>query len=334
MGLDPEDPIEVSYISKIGDRPTGLSYPELLKQPADRQHSNTITNGISRIGFMAGGKTALWKDEDFPFVLTEKAKIFIEKNKKNPFFLYFSFHDIHVPRIPNEQFVGSSTMGPRGDVIAQMDWCTGEIVKYLEMLNIHQKTLIIFSSDNGPVLNDGYSDNCVEMLGDHKPSGPFRGGKYSSFEAGTRVPTISYWPGKIIPGESDALLTQVDLLASLSSLINVPVEHSDSKDHLDAWLGLSETGRDIMLEESYVLGLRKGEWKYIPGSDKDNDWIENTKKIESGISPEDKLYNLRTDPDESVNVAEKYPEMLIEMKAALETILGAEYEDNRKAEAK
>ncbi|MCG8696560.1 MAG: sulfatase-like hydrolase/transferase, partial [Bacteroidales bacterium] len=219
LGLDPEDPITVSYKEKVGDLPTGLSHPDLLKQKADTQHSRTIINGISRIGYMNGGEKAWWVDEEFPDVLTAKAKNFIANNKENPFFLYFAYHDIHVPRVPNERFVGKTDMGPRGDAIVQMDWCTGEIINYLEELGIAENTLIIFSSDNGPVLDDGYYDDAVEKIGDHNPSGPFRGGKYSAFEAGTRVPTIAYWPSVIEPGESAALWSQVDLYASVAKLV-------------------------------------------------------------------------------------------------------------------
>lgn len=320
LNLDKEDPLSVSYEEAIGSLPTGLSHPELLKQPADTQHSNTITNGISRIGYMSGATSAIWKDEDFPFVLTSKAKEFIQGSKK-PFFLYFAYHDIHVPRIPNEKFVGTSEMGPRGDVIAQMDWCTGEIIKLLKELKIDKNTWIIFSSDNGPVLNDGYEDQSVEMLGEHKPAGPFRGGKYSAFEAGTRVPTISYWPGVVKPDESDALMSQVDLMASIAALLNIEVSDSDSENHIDAWLGKSNQGRTVLLEESDVLSLRKGQWKYIPASERKLDWIIEKKGIESGISKEDKLFNLTSDPGEEHNLAEENPEKLEELKQSLQEII-------------
>ena len=133
VGLSPEDdPIQVSYDGPVGNDPTGISNPELLKYGADRQHAKTIVNGISRIGYMSGGQSARWKDEDFPYILTQKAKKFMEGNQKKPFFLFFSLHDIHVPRLPHENFTGKSQMGYRGDAIVQMDWCAGEIIKYLK----------------------------------------------------------------------------------------------------------------------------------------------------------------------------------------------------------
>ena len=164
---------------------------------------------------------------------------------RDPFFLYFSFHDIHVPRLPNERFVGASEMGPRGDAIAQVDWMTGQIVQTLERLQIDDNTLIIFTSDNGPVLDDGYTDQAVELLGEHRPSGALRGGKYSAFEAGTRVPTIAYWPGSIEPGTSHALLSQVDFFATLASISGQnpgPGEAIDSENLATALL--SAEGRE------------------------------------------------------------------------------------------
>ena len=190
VDLDPGDPIAISYTGKVGDRPTGYEYPELLRFSADRQHSDTIIYGVSRIGHISGGESALWVDEDFPDVFTTKAVEFIRENRDTPFFLFRSFHDIHVPRLPHPRFTGASTMGPRGDAIAQGDWMVGEIVAELETLGIADNTLVVFTSDNGPVLDDGYADQSVTLLGEHKPAGPFRGGKYSAFEAGTRVPTI------------------------------------------------------------------------------------------------------------------------------------------------
>ncbi len=323
VGLNPENPISVSYKKPFEGISIGYEHPELLRQAADRQHSGSIINGISRIGYMKGGEEAHWVDEDFPYVLTEKAVNFIDGNKEKPFFLYFAFHDIHVPRIPHPDFIGKSEMGPRGDAIAQVDWCTGQIVAKLEELGLAENTLIIFSSDNGPVLDDGYADEAEDKLGDHDPAGGLRGGKYSAFEAGTRVPTITYWPGKVKPGVSGALLTQTDLYASFAELVGMELQEGeapDSKGMLDAWLGKSEKGREVMLEESFTLGIRKGNWKYIePQRGKSPGWIKN-KKIEGGFGNEDQLYNLTEDLGEQNNVAADHPEVVEEMKKLLEEI--------------
>jgi arylsulfatase A-like enzyme len=171
VGLDPADPIRVSFDEPILDEPTGKDHPELLKMHPSHGHDQTIVNGISRIGYMSGGKSARWKDEDMADVITAKAVEFISKNKEKPFFLYFSTHDIHVPRVPNQRFAGKSGLGPRGDVILEFDWSVGEIVKTLDKLNLSGNTLLIITSDNGPVVDDGYRDEAVEKLDGHTPSG-------------------------------------------------------------------------------------------------------------------------------------------------------------------
>ena len=324
VGLEEEDPITVNYSDRLDDYPVGLDHPEMLKQQADPQHSKTIINGVSRIGYMSGGEKALWKDEEFPFILIDKARDFMSRNQKKPFFLYFSFHDIHVPRIPNKQFVGKSSMGPRGDAIAQMDWCVGELVDYLRENEMLDNTLIIFSSDNGPVLDDGYEDQAVEMLGMHQPAGPFRGAKYSAYEAGTRMPTIVHWPGKVNKGNSTAVLSQVDLYASLARLTGSEVKEDDapdSEDFLEAWLGQTNKGRDVLVEESFTLAIRKGDWKYIqPQQRPTPEWLKN-KEVESGLSSDDQLYNLKDEPSETTNLAPQYPEKVEEMSLELKGII-------------
>ncbi|MCB9249460.1 MAG: arylsulfatase [Ignavibacteriales bacterium] len=331
VGLEKNDPITVSYLEKVGILPTGLSNPEMLQQQADTQHSNTIINGISRIGYMEGGEKAWWVDEEFPNMLVGKANKFIENNKENPFFLYFSFHDIHVPRVPNKRFVGKSTMGPRGDAIAQMDWCTGEIINKLEELNIDENTLVIFTSDNGPVLNDGYEDMAVELLGEHKQSGPFRGGKYSAYEAGTRIPSIVYWPNVVSKKVSNAIWSQVDLYNSIANLIGYKLannEAPDSYNMLNTILGKSNEDRSVLLEESFTKGIRKGSWKYIsPVSGSVPDWMAN-KGIESGLSNDEQLYNLDNDIAERNNLAKINIDRLDSLKLQLKLIL--ENEKTRK----
>ena len=108
VGLDPKDPIRVSYKEKVGDDPTGRERPDLLKMKLSHGHDMTIVNGISRIGYMSGGKAARWVDEDIAATITGKAVSFIERNRKDPFFLYFATHDVHVPRVPNANFKGKT----------------------------------------------------------------------------------------------------------------------------------------------------------------------------------------------------------------------------------
>jgi arylsulfatase A len=325
---DSTDPLYVSYKEKIGDEPTGLSNPEMLRMKADTQHSNTIINGISRIGFMTGGKKARWRDEDMADVFTSKAKAFIESNTNKPFFLYLALTDIHVPRTPHERFLGKNQMGRRGDVILEMDWVTGEITKEIERLGLDKNTLILFTSDNGPVLDDGYSDEAIEKAGGHQPAGNFRGGKYSAFEGGTRVPTIAYWPGTIKPGVSNALLSQIDWMASLAELAGQQLTGKagpDSRNRLPVLLGTSQNGAAYMLEESFTLSIRKDNWKYIVPQEKGTpDWLKN-KRIESGLVQEPQLYDLQSDPKETKNVAAQHPGLVQQLQAELKKIQSSTY---------
>lgn len=324
--LDPADPIIVDYNKKVGDWPTGMERPDLLKFGADEQHSNTITDSISRIGYMTGGKAALWKDEEIPFVFLDKVDSFITQNKKDPFFLYFSFTDIHVPRAPNSRFKNATTMGSRGDAIVQMDWSVGELMKILEKQGLADNTIIIFTSDNGPVLDDGYHDEAEKLVGDHDPSGGFNGGKYSAYEAGTRMPTIIWWKNRIKPLVSDALVSQVDLYASFAKLLGhelTPDEAPDSFDMLGAWLGDAQKGRELLLEESLTMSLRAGNWKYIAPSEKGiTGWMKN-KRIPIGLMPEPQLYNLSDDIKETHNVAAANKEQVQKMQEQLKQILEA-----------
>jgi arylsulfatase A-like enzyme len=325
VGLDKNDPITVSYEKRIGDRPVGTQNPELLKQTADLQHSATIVNGISRIGWMKGGKSAEWVDEDFPHVFTNKAKSFIAENKDKPFMLFFPFHDIHVPRVPNKMFAGKSSMGVRGDAIAQMDWMSGQIIDELKKQGVYENTLIIFSSDNGPVLDDGYNDNAVQMLGDHDPSGDYRGGKYSAFEAGTRVPMIVTYPnGMKTKGDSAALISHIDFYRSLAALTGTELadtEAIDSENIIAALLDAKTPARTEMLEESFTLSLRDGDWKYIaPPTGTTPDWLAN-KDIEMGLQAKPQLYLLSDDKKERVNIADKYPERVKSMQQRIEQII-------------
>ena len=131
-GLDSEDPIEVNYKTKVGNDPTGLENYAMLRQGADFEHAKTIVNGISRIGYMSGGNAARWRDETIPYQMLAKARTFMNENKNQPFFMYFAFHDIHVPRLPAHRFEGATNMGPRGDAIVQMDWVTGQLMEHLK----------------------------------------------------------------------------------------------------------------------------------------------------------------------------------------------------------
>jgi arylsulfatase A-like enzyme len=320
VNLDPNDPIHVDYDHAFPGEPTGAANPDLLKMHPSHGHDMSIVNGISRIGYMTGGKSARWVDEDMADTITGKAVQFLEQNRARPFFLYFATHDIHVPRVPHPRFVGKTGMGPRGDAIAELDWSIGRILDTLDRLKLTRDTIFIFSSDNGPVVDDGYRDQAVEKLGDHKPAGPLRGGKYSAYDGGTRVPFVVRWPGSVKPGVSAAPLSQVDLLASFAALAGrkLPEDGApDSFDLLPVLLGKSRQGRPHIVEHATALSLISGDWKVIqPHTGPKRNQTGN----EIGNDPQPQLFNLASDIAEQNNVAAQYPDKVKELLAMLAQI--------------
>jgi len=279
-------------------------------------HNTSVINGIGRIGRQFGGKSALWNDETMADTFVEKATEYISNQKKNkPFFLFFSSQDIHVPRAPHPRFRGKSKLTYRGDAMVQLDWATGEILDALEANGLADNTLVIFSSDNGPVYDDGYEDGTTvltstkEVDRGHDASGPYRGGKYQIYEGGTRVPFIVKWPGRIEIGTSGAMVNQIDFIASFASLLNIELEDAqapDSRNVLPALLGQSNSSYSLMLEEAKrTVALRDGHWKYIP--------------TPANIGGQ--LYNLELDPGEQTNVVEKHAERAKQMNMRLEELV-------------
>ncbi|MCH5178069.1 MAG: arylsulfatase [Prevotellaceae bacterium] len=324
---DPSAPIEVSYMTNFDGEPTGKDNPELLynlKPSPNHGHDQSIVNGISRIGYMKGGGKALWKDENIADSIAAKAVAFIEKNRKNPFFMYLCTNDVHVPRFPHERFRGKNPMGLRGEAIMQFDWTVGQILKALKRLKLTDNTLIILTSDNGPVLDDGYMDRAVELVGSHTPAGPFRGGKYSAFEGGTAVPFIVCWPGHTPKGKvSDALVSHIDDFVSLGSLLGATLPKGtapDSRNFLATWLGQEDTSRPFVVEQAadHTLSIFDGEWKYItPSNGSKVAWLTG---IETGYLPAPQLYNLKTDNGERKNQAEAYPDEVRRLQGLLNKV--------------
>ncbi|MDZ4815534.1 MAG: sulfatase-like hydrolase/transferase [Verrucomicrobiota bacterium] len=321
--LDSSDPVDV-FMQNPDGQPTGITQRDTLKMDWSHDHNNSIVNGVSRIGFMSGGTSARWIDEEMSDVFTNRAKDFIKKNAKQPFFLFFSSQDIHVPRMPHARFRGKTSHGPRGDAVVEFDASVGALVDTLKQSNLIDNTLIILTSDNGPVLDDGYRDDAVKKLGDHRPAGPFRGGKYSIFEGGTRVPFIVSWPAKVSAGVSNALISQVDLAASLRTIAEAetPLQADAIPDSLDlspALLGQTSIGREAIVEHAGTYALRKADWKYIEASQKPvMNQLTNT---ELGNNKQPQLYNLADDPGERHNLAEKMPAKVAELKNQLDKII-------------
>jgi arylsulfatase A-like enzyme len=333
VGLDPNDPIEVSYQKNFEGEPTGLENPELLTMKWHHGHNNSIVNGIPRIGFMKGGDAAKWSDIDMADHFLNGVQKYIKDHKDKPFFLYYPMQQPHVPRTPHPRFEGLSELGPRGDAIVEADWCLGELKKTLEAEGILENTLIIFSSDNGPVLNDGYFDDADVKNGDHTPWGPFRGGKYSLFEAGTRVPFFTYWKGKIQPGVSDAMVSQLDIFSSLAQLVGSDVITDDSLPLMDLFMGQSDEGRDEMvIEATSRTAFKQGDWVMIPPYN--GPASNNNVQIELGNDSDFHLYNLAEDIGQQNNLAKTQPEKLQEMLTAFEAIRGTDYGKIQKLELK
>ncbi len=327
-GLDPNDPIEVVYgrPGAFPDVPTGREHPELLRMRYSHGHDGTIVNGVSRIGEMRGGAAALWDDEAMAEVFLERARGFVRRHADGPFFLYYAFHQPHVPRIPGPRFAGSTPHGPRGDVIAEMDWCVGELLRTLDELGIREETMIVFSSDNGPVLDDGYHDRAQELVGEHSPAGPLRGGKYSLYDGGTRVPLIVSWPGTVDAGRSEALVSHVDFFASFSELVGSEVDADaapDSENVLQALLGRTSEGRNELVVEGMQAKtvLRSGRWTYIPQYE--GPAVSPTTHTELGNADEPQLYNLDEDLGQIANRAGTQGEIAASMDARLREILGS-----------
>lgn len=312
--LEPQDPISVNYKGRTypGEK-TATTHPELLKpwgSPSNKQHAGTIIDGISRIGHMTGGTAALWKDQDIADDITSAAERFITSCAGHPLFLYFCTNDIHVPRDPHSRFRGKSKLGIRGDATLQMDDSLGRLMAALQEAGYKpEETLIIFTSDNGPVISDGYEDNARIDCAHHNPSYPWRGGKYTLLEGGTRVPFIVSWPGTIFPGTSSALFCQMDIGRTLATLCDIKIPAGSMRDSealLPALLGRSTTGRTELVTQAFEApryALRSGQWKYIPAFRKHG---------------KERLYNLSTDPAEQHNLAPEQPARANQLRAQLE----------------
>jgi len=336
--LDPADPLWVGNKKPSEDHPTGLTHRDTLKMDWSHGHNSTIHNGISRIGFYTGGHAARFRDEDLADKWVEKSVEFIEQNKEKPFFLFFSSHDIHVPRIPHERFQGKTSLGFRGDAIIELDWCVGELTKTLDRLNLSKNTLVVFCSDNGPVLDDGYKDGAVEKIGSHRAAGPYSGGKYSVYEGGTRTPFITRWTGRIKPGVNDKVVCTVDLASSFASLCeqDIPADAClDSFNMMSALLGESDAaGRDHLVQQdngrNATYGLRAGNWKLQRHTKRSS----RNRKVETQLAntqvPQFQLFNLANDPAEKKNVIKQHPDIAKKLQDQLQKII----DDGRSRPAK
>ncbi len=279
-------------------------------------------------------------------VLAGKAVDWITANKQQPFFLYLATTHIHHPFTPGKRFQGASQAELYGDFIQELDWMVGEVTGCLEKHSLSKNTLVIFTSDNGGMLNLG-GRNAVRA--GHLINGDLLGFKFGAWEGGHRVPFIARWPGKIEPGtESDQLICNVDMLATFVALTgqdSQTLENKDSVNILPALLGSPEENlrEDLVLapSKSNLLSLRKGKWMYIPGKGsggfrgsrpQDHAWGgapaaafvgSVNSDIEGGKikpnAPPAQLYDLEADVNQTQNLHDEFPEVVKEMSVLLAT---------------
>ncbi len=325
VGLDPKDPLWVGDDKPSDDHPTGITHRSTLKRDWSHGHNATIHNGISRIGFYTGGHAARFRDEDLADKWMEKSVQWIEANQAQPFFLFFASHDLHVPRIPHERFQGATGLGYRADVIVQLDWCVGELMKTLDRLGLAEKTLVVFCSDNGPVMDDGYKDQALEKRGEHRAAGPYRGGKYSVYEGGTRTPFITRWKNRIQPGVSDQLVCTIDLPASLAALTGQTLPENaclDSFDVSGALLGKPEAkGREHLIQQDNGqagnFGFRVGNWKLLRHDSKSARNLVVERTLANTPVPQFQLFDLAKDPGETTDVSAQHPQLMAQLQERL-----------------
>lgn len=340
LGLEPDDPMV------YGQKAETQEFPEKF--------------GLSEIG---GGKKAhgLYEDRKVGTTLKDKAIKWIKKDRNSPFFLYLATTNIHHPFTPDPRFVGTSEAGRYGDFIHELDWMIGEILKTLDQEGLTENTLVIFTSDNGGMLNQGGQD---AWRAGHKPNGELLGFKFDAWEGGHRVPFITRWPGKIAPGsKSDQLIGNIDLEASLASLVGIDLQEDegpDSFDMLPALLGASnEPIRDHLVISPFSedhIALRKGQWLYISGKggggfggkeigDHDLGGAAAqllTKEINSDIkdgklkpgAPPAQLYNLEEDPFQRVNIYDQNKDVAKRLDSELRKILDNPISKNTSLSAK
>lgn len=322
---DPSAPIEVSYKANFDGEPTGKDSPERLKLLYTHGHDMSIVDSISRIGYMRGGGKALWRDENIADSIVEHSRRFILENAGQPFFMYLCTNDVHVPRWPHQRFRGQNPMGLRGDAIASFDWTVGQVTAALAEAGVADNTILIITSDNGPVLDDGYLDQAVELVGTHQPTGGRRGDKYSVYEGGTMVPMIVYWPEKMKGNGmvDDSLMSHIDLFRSLAQVAGGDIPEGaapDSRRMPGAFLGNGGEAEWIAeLSTFNTVSIRTPRWKFIPATKRNGrlTWPaigHDGQIIDTGERLEEQLFDMVADPFETTNVADQHPEVVAQMR--------------------
>lgn len=234
----------------------------------------------------------------------DKAIEFVGQNKEKPFFVYITPSMPHIPLFASEQFRGKSKRGLYGDVVEEIDWNVGRFLDYLDQQGLAENTLVIFASDNGPWL--GYKENSGS-------ADPLRGGKFSYYEGGVRVPCILRWKGTIPAGvTSDAIIASIDLFPTIMHYAGCKSfrQEIDGVDISSFLKNPSLRLRDeyVYVKGGEVHGIRKGDWVYLPKT--------GNSKFKEGDVPE--LFNLKRDIGETNNLHLEYPEKVKELQEVMQ----------------
>ncbi|WP_449284320.1 sulfatase-like hydrolase/transferase [Maioricimonas rarisocia] len=322
VGWDPSDPI-------VENRRSPSPTPQFPEKSPNKY-----------AGAVAAHK--LYDDEKNGTLLTERAVEWIKANHEQPFFLYFSTPNIHHPFTPAPRFHGTSEAGRYGDFIHELDWMVGELLKTLDELKLADDTVVLFTSDNGGMFNDGGKE---AWKAGHHINGDLLGFKFGAWEGGHRVPFIVRWPGRVAAGTtSDQLICNVDLLATFAGLFDQPLQPTDAVDSFDIRDAITGEA-DEPIRESLVLAprreknlaLRAGRWMYISSqgdggfgndrggpravalSGRPNSDITPNGRIRKD-APKAQLYDLEADPAQTTNVLREHPEQAQKMRERLQEI--------------
>jgi arylsulfatase A len=250
---------------------------------------------------------------------TEEAVKFISANKERPFFLYLPHTAVHVPIHPGKAFAGHSHNGRYGDWVEEVDWSAGQVLDALRRLKIDGRTLVLFTSDNGPWLTQG-SDGGV--------AGPLRGGKTTTWEGGVREPTIAWWPGKIAAGSAcDAMMSEMDVLPTLVHLAGGTVPTERVIDGRDIWPQLSGQSRQsphealFYFRSDHLDAVRSGPWK-LTIVDRGERGVNAPRKAARKKAFTPLLYDLDHDIGETTDVAAAHPDVVARLQGYIRKMDG------------
>jgi len=288
----------------VGKWHLGHHYQYLpLQQGFDEYFGIPYSNDMESVVYMRGNEVESYKvkQQYITKTYTKEAQKFITKNKDNSFFLYIAHSMPHVPLYASEEFIGTSKRGLYGDVVQELDWSVGQILKSLREHGILENTLIVFSSDNGPWL---------AMKEDGGSAGDLREGKTFTFDGGMKVPTVAMWKNRIPQGIiNNEVASQMDWFPTIANITGSSIPKGLVIDGLDISKVLTDKGNRknsdlLFLDGKQLQGYRSGQWKVkLPYKGfRGNKWKQLVKAHDT------LLFNLNTDPGEKNNLFEKYPE--------------------------